>query len=140
MNYKRMLQVLLVSIAAYDIYLAALGLFMRDNAVAYAVDFFNFNLELTTSTYWLIGLLATYLLGFAGFILVAAMDPVKYMKIIYVVLGVFAIRLVQRLYFLSVAQDDPGLLANTAAADMHLVSIIVAASALLFLVYKVKKG
>lgn len=139
MNYKRILQVLLVAIGAYDVYLAVLGLFFRDNAVAYAVDFFNFNLELTTSTYWLIGLLSTYLLAFAGFIFVAATDPIKYMKIVYVILGVFAVRLVQRLYFLSAAQDDPTLVANTTAADMHLVSIVVAAAALLFLVYRVKK-
>lgn len=138
MNYKRILQVFLAAIAVYDVYLAALGLFFRDNAAVYAVDFFNFNLDVTASTYWLIGLLSTYLLAFAAFLLVTATDPMKYIKNVYVILGVFAVRILQRVYFLIQTYDDPSLVANTTAADMHLISIVATAVVLLILTLKVQ--
>jgi hypothetical protein len=138
--YKRLLQFFLTGLAGYDIYLASLGLFFRDNAVAYGVDFFNFNLELTTSTFWLIGLLSTYILAFAVFILLAATDPIKYIYVVYIVLGLFIVRIFQRLQFLFASSKDSSLMANTTTSDMHLLSIIVTASILLFLVVKVRNS
>ncbi len=139
MSYKRALQALLVVVAGYDIYLAVLGLFFRNDSVTQAASYFNFNLELTTSTYWLIGLLATYLLAFAAFLLLAATNPIKYMNVIYICLGLFLVRIVQRIDFMISASKDTDLLVSPKDANTYLIGIIFVAVALLFLTLKVRK-
>lgn len=133
-----MLQALLLAIAGYDIYLSVSGLFFRSGAVAHAANFFNFNLELTTSTYWLIGLLSTYLLAFAAFLILAATNPVKYLSVIYICLGIFFVRIFQRIHFI-LSDSATNLVADPSKTGFYLGSIVVAAVALLFLTFKIRK-
>ena len=140
MNYKKALQLFLLLIAAYDIYLGVLGLFFRGDAVAHAANFFNFNLEVNSSTFWLIGLFSTYLIAFAGFLIVAATDPVKYIKIIYISIGIFVVRIVQRFQFMSIAVTQPDLAVNSNKSGFYLFTIIATAVVLSFLTFKVKSN
>jgi|SRR3989344_7643203 len=104
-NEHQSLKILLWCVAIYHILIGLLGIFAKDTAVFIARSFFNFNLTLTPEMNWIINPLAAYILFFGVFMAVAAMDPVKYRNIIYAGVGLFALRVVQRIIFIIVAPE-----------------------------------
>jgi len=110
MTSDKSLKVLLWVVAVYHILIGLLGIFAKDTAVFIANNFFNFNLTLTDQMTWIINPFATYLLFFGVFMAVAAMDPKKYKNIIYAGIGLFALRIIQRIIFIVSAPE--GLMSN----------------------------
>lgn len=139
MNIKKILQSFLVINGLYYLYLSLLGLFFKENAAQYATDFFNFNLQVNSSTPWIVGLLATYMLFFTLIIFTVAYKPDKYFFLLYFILGFFYLRIAQRLYFILISNSNPELIVNTSAAYMHLYIIIISTIILTLLAFQFKK-
>jgi hypothetical protein len=99
------LKVLLWIAAVYHIVLGLLGVFAKDSAVYLANVAFNFNLTLNNEMLWVINPFAAYLLVFGVFMAVAATDPKKYKNIIYAGVGLFALRVIQRIIFVVSAPE-----------------------------------
>ncbi len=100
MGTEKTLKILLWIAAVYHILLGLLGVFAKETAVFIANSFFNFNLTLNDEMLWIINPFSAYLLFFGVFMAVAATDPKKYRNIIYAGVGLFALRIVQRIIFL----------------------------------------
>lgn len=100
MGTEKTLKILLWIVAVYHILLGILGIFAKETAVLIANSFFNFNLTLTDEMLWIINPFSAYLLFFGVFMAVVASDPKKYKKLVYAGVGLFALRVVQRVIFL----------------------------------------
>lgn len=85
--------------AIYHVILGLIGIFAKELVVSLAKNFYNFNLTLDSQAYWIINPLAAYMLIFGGFMAVVASDTVKYKKFINVILVLFVIRVLQRVFF-----------------------------------------
>jgi len=105
MASDKSLKVLLWIAAVYHIILGLLGVFAKDAAVTLANVAFNFNLTLNNEMLWVINPFAAYLLVFGVFMAVAATDPKKYKNIIYAGVGLFALRVIQRIIFVVSAPE-----------------------------------
>jgi len=103
---NKTLKVLLWFVAIYHILIGLLGIFAKDTAVFIAKNFFNFNLTLTPEMDWIINPFSAYVLIFGVFIAVIATDVKKYKNMIYVAVGLFALRVVQRIIFMISAPDS----------------------------------
>ncbi|MEK6828151.1 MAG: hypothetical protein AABX78_02270 [Nanoarchaeota archaeon] len=101
---------LLWLVAIYHILLGLVGIFFKDLAASLAGAFFNFNLTLTPEVYWILNPFAAYVLIFGIFMALAATDPAKYKTVILIGVGLFAIRIIQRIIFLLIAPE--GLVKN----------------------------
>lgn len=102
---KLSLKIILWVVSVYHILIGLLGIFAKEKAVFIAKSFFNFNLTLTPEMNWIINPFTAYILVFGFFMAVAASNPVKYKSIVYVGVGLFALRVVQRIIFLVVAPE-----------------------------------
>ena len=116
---------LLWFVGVYHIILGLLGIFAKDLAATLAKLFFNFNLTLTDQMYWIINPFAAYLLIFGVFMILAAKDPVKYKNVIYVGIALFAIRVIQRIFFFFTASEG---LINSSDPIRFLIAIIIVAA------------
>ncbi|MEK6893811.1 MAG: hypothetical protein AABX07_06450 [Nanoarchaeota archaeon] len=105
MPSDKSLKVLLWIAAVYHIVLGLLGVFAKDATVYLANVAFNFNLTLNNEMLWVINPFAAYLLVFGVFMAVAATDPKKYKNIIYAGVGLFALRVIQRIIFVVSAPE-----------------------------------
>lgn len=124
MNTEKILKILLWFVAVYHILLGLLGIFAKETAVFIANNFFNFNLTLTDELLWVINPFATYLLFFGVFMAVAGMNPKKYKNIIYAGVGLFAVRVIQRIIFVVSAPE--GLISNVDPIRNVLAIVVVA--------------
>ncbi len=125
LNSEKTLKGLLWWLVIFHASLGLLGLFAKETAVFLAEAFFNFELQLTPQMYWIINPFAAYLLAFAGFMAVAAIDPKRHRNVIYVGAGLLAVRVVQRAIFLINAPAD--LVADASKASIGLTIAIVSA-------------
>lgn len=110
MKTEKYLKILLWIVSGYHILLGLLGVFAKEQAVYIANNFFNFNLTLDNQMLWVLNPFAAYLLFFGIFMALAATDPKKYKKVIYIGVGLFALRLIERIIFLFISPE--GLVAN----------------------------
>ncbi len=124
-QYYLALKGLLLIVAIYHIALGLLGIFAKNLAVALARNFFNFNLALTDQIYWIINPFATYVLIFGFFMAVAASDPIKYKKVVYVGVALCTVRVAQRLAFFFIAPEG---LVNNIDPIRNIIAIIVVSS------------
>ncbi len=138
MAEPKALKIILWIVAIYHIILGLLGIFAKDMAVYLANVAFNFNLTLNNEMLWVLNPFAAYLLIFGVFLAVSATNPQKYKSIIYAGIGLFALRIVQRIIFVIAAPE--GLIANTSAVRNWVMMGIVAVIGLIMylLVRKVK--
>ena len=121
-NSYQVLKVILWIVAAYHIVLGLLGIFAKGLAVFFAKIFFNFNLTLTPEMEWVINPFVAYLLIFGVFMALAAQDPVKYKNVIFVGVGLFALRIVQRIVFLFAAPEG---LINQGDPIRNVIAIVI---------------
>lgn len=133
------LKVLLWIVAVYHIILGLLGIFAKEFSVNLAKSFFNFNLTLTDQMYWTINPLAAYILVFGLFMALAARDPVKFKNVIYVGVVLFAIRVLQRIFFFFTAPE--GLINNIDPVRNIIMLLVVAiiGIAMFVMAKKIKK-
>ncbi len=136
MKTEKTLTILLWFVAAYHILLGLLGIFAKETAVFIANNFFNFNLTLTEEMLWVINPFATYLLFFGVFMAVAAMNPKKYKNVIYAGVGLFAVRVIQRIIFVTSASE--GLISNIDPVR-NIIAIVVVAVIGLSMFFLTKK-
>jgi len=101
-----------------------------------ANNFFNFNLTLNEELQWVINPFATYLLFFGVFIAIAAMDPKKYKNIIYAGVGLFTLRVIQRIIFIISA---PKILISNVDPIRNSIAIIIVAVIGFFMFFLTKK-
>lgn len=135
---KKALQLILYLVAAYHILLGLVGIFFKGYAVEAAKLFFSFNLTLTPEIYWILNPFAAYVLFFGIFMVVAATDPLKYRNIIYVGVGLFALRIIQRLFFAFTASADLISVVNPAQNILHIVVVAILGVAMLGMVKSLK--
>ena len=124
MSRDKSLRVLLWIVAVYHIVLGLLGVFAKDAAIYLANIAFNFNLTLNNEMLWVINPFSAYLLVFGVFMAVAATDPKKYKNIVYVGVGLFALRVLQRIIFVVSAPEG---LISSVDPIRNAISIIVVA-------------
>jgi hypothetical protein len=124
MAEQKALKVILWIVAVYHIILGLFGIFAKDMAAYLANVAFNFNLTLNNEMLWVLNPFAAYLLVFGVFLAIAATNPQKYKNIIYAGVGLFALRIVQRIIFVATAPE--GLIANTSAVRNWIMIGIVA--------------
>ena len=74
---EKALKVLLWWLVVFHGGLGLLGIFAKGSAETLAEQFFNFELELSPQTYWILNPFAAYLLAFSGFTAIAASNPRK---------------------------------------------------------------
>ncbi len=137
-NNHQALKIVIWIVAVYHIILGLLGIFAKDYAVSLAKAFFNFNLTFNDQMYWVINPFSAYVLIFGVFMAVAATDPSKYKNIIYAGIGLFAIRIIQRVLFYFTA---PETLISSVDPIRNIIMILVVAIigiAMFFLVKKVE--
>lgn len=132
------LKYLLWLVAVYHIGLGLLGIFAKDFTITLAKNFFNFNLDLTNQVYWILNPFSAYVLIFGVFIALAAKNPVKYKDIIYVGVGLCAIRVIQRMFFFFSAPKE--LIFDIDPVRNAIVMVIVAiiGTSLFFMARKLK--
>lgn len=136
MSSDKSLKVVLWIVAVYHILLGLLGIFAKGSAVFIAKNLFDFNLTLNDQMMWVINPFVAYLLFFGVFMAVAAMDPKKYKAIIYAGVGLFALRIIQRIVFVAVA---PAGLIGSASLMRNVVAIVVVAVLGLLMFFLTKK-
>lgn len=137
-NSEKILKVLLWWQAIFHTGLGLFGIFAKGSTVFVAGKVFNFNLELTPQMSWVIDPFAAYLLGFGGFMAVAALDPSRHKSVIYVGAGLLAIRVLQRVIFVFTAPDDLVADGSRVSSVLTIVVVSVIVSALIVLTRKLK--
>ena len=121
-NSYQALKVILWIVAAYHIVLGLLGIFAKGLSVVLAKIFFNFNLTLTPQMEWVINPFAAYLLIFGVFMALAAQDPVKYKNVIFAGIGLFALRIEQRIVIFIASPEG---LVNQVDPTRNIIAIVI---------------
>jgi len=122
---KTALQVLLGVAAGYHIGLGLLGIFLKSRASELARDFFHFNLSATPEELWMINPFAAYLLAFGAMLGVTASNPLRFRPLVFVAVGLFVLRVVQRIMFFTTAADSLKSVADPAQNLVHLAVVAV---------------
>jgi len=136
-NKHKAFKVLLWFVAIYHILIGSLGVFAKGTVVAVANNFFNFNLTATDQVLWIINPFATYLLFFGVFMGVAATNPEKYRNLIYAGVGLFAVRVIQRIIFVIDAPE--GLIVNAdPIRNIIFIAVVASLGSLMFILAKKK--
>lgn len=127
------LRVLLGVGALYHLLLGLAGLFMKDQAAELARLFFRFNLSPTPEILWLLNPFSAYLLAFGLLMAVTALDPVKYRAFVYVVVTLYAVRVLERIWFLVAGEEALRVAGNPVQQAIHLGVVVIMAGAMLVL-------
>ncbi len=127
------LRALLGLVAIYHLVLGLLGLFARQQAPDLARTFFRFRLSGSPETLWLLNPFSAYLLAFGAATAVAAWNPVRFRPLVFVVVGLFTLRIVQRLVFLIAADDSLKAAVSPVQNVIHLCVVAALAAAILAL-------
>jgi hypothetical protein len=102
---KAFQRIVLVLIGVYHVGFAVLALFSENMVRWLGKAAFGITLDGNPQTLYLAKVLGLYGLAFGGFALVAASDPIKYHKLIWVMLGLYVLRIIDRALFLPPVRD-----------------------------------
>ena len=119
----RWLRVLLGVGAFYHVALGALVMLAKEWAPEIARSAFRFHLAPTPEILWMMNPFGAYLLAFGLVMGVAAADPIRFRPVVGVVVALYALRLVQRTWFLCAAEASLRTLDLGAQAVVHLVVV-----------------
>ena len=136
-NAKKILVVLLWIAAIYHIILGLIGIFLKNMVVFLAEKFFNFNLTLDDQVIWILNPWAAYFLAVGVMLIFMARDPVKHNNMVYVIAGLFGLRVLQRIWF-QLAGDSALQLGNPVLIWIDIIIVAVYAVVLVVLAKKVK--
>lgn len=137
---KKILQSILYLVAAYHILLGLIGIFFKTYAIEAAKLFFSFNLTLTPQVYWILNPFATYVLFFGIFMAIAASDPLKYKNVIYAGIGLFALRIIQRVIFIFTASSEMVSVVSPIQNIIHIIVVAILGIAIITMVNGLKKA
>jgi len=124
---------LLGFIAFYHLAVGLLGLFARDRAPELARTLFRFQLSGNPETLWLLNPFSAYLLAFGAAVAVAAWNPIRFRPLVFVAVGLFVLRIIQRLVFLIAADDSLKSVVSPVQNVIHLCVVAAIAAATLTL-------
>ena len=85
--------------AAYHLLLGATALIFRSHTGELARRFFHFNLSSAPEVQWIVNPFSAYLLAFGALLAITATHPVKYRPFVYVAVGLYGLRFVERVWF-----------------------------------------
>lgn len=102
---KAFQRIVLVLVGLYHVGFAALAFFSDRMAGAIAKAAFGITLNHEPQTLYLAKVLGLYGLAFGGVALVASSDPVKYRKLIWLMVGIYLLRILDRAVFLSQVRE-----------------------------------
>ena len=137
---EKILKALLWWLVVFHGGLGLLGIFAKDSAEVLAERFFSFQLELSPQMYWVLNPFAAYLLAFAGFMAIAALDPRRNAALIYVAASLLGLRVLQRGYFLLTADDDLISSPSKGSIGLTIAIVLVLAVALVVLTRNLSHG
>jgi len=127
------LRALLGFTAFYHLALGVLGLLARDRAPELARTLFRFQLSGSPETLWLLNPFSAYLLAFGATTAVAAWNPVRFRPLVFVVVGLFVLRIIQRLVFTIAADDSLKAAVSPVQNVIHLCVVAALAAGILIL-------
>jgi hypothetical protein len=105
-DVKTFQRIVLVLIGLYHVGFAALATFSDSMARTLAKAAFGITLDGSPQVMYLAKVLGLYGLAFGGVALVAATDPVKYRRLISVILGLYVLRILERAVFLPLVRES----------------------------------
>ena len=127
------MQLLLGVAAVYHIVLGMLGICLKSRAPEMARNLFHFNLSATPEVLWMLNPFAAYLLAFGLMLAVTAANPARFRPLVFVAVGLFALRVVQRVMFLTTADETLKTIASPGQNIVHLAVVATMGLAMLVL-------
>jgi hypothetical protein len=135
---KTWLRVLLGVAAGYHIVLGLLGIFFKSHAAELARELFRFNLSASPDVLWMINPFSAYMLAFGSMLAVTASNPLRFRPMVFVAGGLFALRVVQRVIFITSADEALKTVVSPGQNLVHLAVVSAMGLAMLVLAMRVK--
>jgi hypothetical protein len=132
------LRVLLGVAAVYHVIIGLAGLFMKGRAEELARSLFGINLEATPGLLWILNPFAAYMTAFGVMLAVTATNPLRFRPLVFVAAGLFALRVVQRIIFLTSADGALKAVASPGHNLLHLAVVSIMGLAMVVLALRIK--
>ena len=87
---------------------------------------------------WMLNPFSAYMLAFGAMLAVAASNPLRFRPMVFVAVGLFALRVVQRVIFFTTADEALKTVASPGQNLMHLAVVSAMGLAMLVLAVRVK--
>ncbi len=128
---------LLVVGAVYHVLLGLAALLFKEHAAEMARVFFRFNLTPTPELLWILNPFAAYLLAFGLTMAVAARNPGRHRPVVLLVVALYAIRFLERAWFVIAADETLKASADPMQQGLHLAVVLAMTVAMGVLAFRV---
>ncbi len=119
--------------AVYHIVLGATALIFRSHTGDLARRFFQFNLSNAPEVQWILNPFSAYLLAFGALLAITATNPGKYRPFVFVAVGLYSLRFVERIWFLLSGDEALKVAMDPLRQGVHLLVVALMAVAMAML-------
>lgn len=124
--------------AVYHLLLGTMALIFRSHTGELARRFFQFNLSATPEVQWILNPFSAYLLAFGALLAITATHPVKYRPFVFVAVGLYGLRFVERAWFWVAGEEALKVAQDPLRQGVHLLVVALMAATMAILAFRLR--